>query len=282
MAEKRPPPEALKGISKGLFMATVVLVAIAAFVAGLGSYSILYPGGPGGAATTYVIGTNTPFPPFESLDENETIVGFDIDLISTILTRGGKEFVVRDFRDFGALLASVETHRVDIAASAITSSGTTGANRNATMSFSDPYFESDQAILVRVGFTGVTCTGGNCTAADIQGEKIATQAGTTSEFWVADNVQGGPPMATYPDVTQVLEALRQSSVDVVVIDKPAGDGIVAANPTTYQLVGTVQTDELYSFAVPKGDPDGLLSIINRELSEMRVDGTYAQIVDKWF
>lgn len=279
MAETSPPPEALKGISKGLFMATVILVAIAAFVAGLGSYSVINPQG---GAKTYVIGTNTPFPPFESLDENETIVGFDMDLISTIMNRAGKQFVLRDFRDFGALLASVGTHRVDIAASAITSSGTTGANRNATMSFSDTYFESDQAILVRFGYTGVTCTASECTAADIQGEKIATQTGTTSEFWVADNVQGGPQPATYPDLTQVLEALRQRSVDVVVIDKPAGDGIVAANPTTYTLVGTVQTDELYSFAVPKGDPDKLLPLINGELAKMRTDGTYAQIVDRWF
>ncbi len=282
MAETTPPPEAMKGISKGLYMATVVGVAIAAFVAGLGSYSVIYPSSPSPSEKTYIIGTNTPFPPFESLDDAETIVGFDIDLISAVLNRSGKEFVIRDFRDFGALLTSVQTHRVDIAVSAITSSGTTGANRNATMSFSDPYFESDQAILVRKGYTGVTCASGNCVAADIEGEKIATQAGTTSEYWVADNVLSGPAQTTFADVTLVLEALRTSGVDVVVIDKPAGDAIASANPTLYELSGTVQTDELYSFAVPKGDPDRLLPVINGELAKMRTDGTYAQIVDKWF
>src|SRR3990172_6794254 len=281
MSGSSPPPEALKGISRGLFITAVVLVAAAAFSAGFVTKGMLAPAGPA-PEKTYIIGTNTPFPPFETLDENETPEGFDMDLITTILTRGGKHFEVRDFRDFGALLSSVQTHRVDIAASAITSSGTTGANRNATMSFSDPYFESDQAILVRKGYTGVTCTASNCVAADIEGERIATQAGTTSEFWVADNIATGPTPVTFPDVTQVLEALRTSGVDVVVIDKPAGEGIVAANPTTYELVGAVQTDELYSFAVPKGDPDKLLPLINSELAKMRTDGTYNTISAKWF
>jgi ABC-type amino acid transport substrate-binding protein len=285
MADATPPPEALKSVRKGMSIATVVVVAVAAFIAGYGTHSALAPASGPAAPKIYVLGTNTPFPPFESLDANETIVGFDIDLIGAILHNAGKTYTLKDFRDFSALLASVNTHRVDIAVSAITSSGTTGATRNGTMSFSTPYYESDQAVLVRHGYTGITCQADptGCTATDIGNLKIAAQAGTSSEFWVSDNVaNASAQMTTFPDVTQVLEALRTSSVDIVVIDKPAGDGIVAANPSLYTIAGTIQTNELYSFAVPKGDPDGLLPIINGQLTAMKADGTYNQILHKWF
>lgn len=285
MSGANPPQEAMKSISKGKFTMAVAVFAAVGFVAGLAVYPVIYPSKPGETAKTFIIGTNTPFPPFESLDSNETIVGFDIDLIGTILRNAGKSYQVRDFRDFGALLSSVQTHRVDIAVSAITSSGTTGANRNASMSFSTPYYESDQAVLVRKGYTGITCSPDpvGCTADNIGSLKIALQAGTSSEFWVSDNVaNASSQMTTFPDVTQVLEALRTSSVDIVVIDKPVGDRVVAANPTTYQLAGAVQTNELYSFAVPKGDPDHLLPIINEQLAAMRSNGGYDQILHRWF
>lgn len=279
-----PPPEAVRrGVSGGMFAATVIVVAIIAFVAGLGLGGVIFPQQPAGPQipAVLVIGTNTPFPPFEFRDENDDIVGFDIDLITTIMERLGQDYELFDFRDFGALLAAVQTGRVDLAASAITSSGTTGAERNATMDFSDSYYEADQTVLIRVGDDRIVCADDVCTATDVQPFRIATQSGTTSEFWVADFVENAD-LTTFPDVTQVLQALESGSVDLVVIDKPAGEAIVAANPTTFDVAGTIETNELYAFAVPDGDPFGILPLINQELAEMRADGTYDAIVAAWF
>lgn len=284
MAETIPPPEAMRGISKTVFVATVVVVAVIAFVGGMGAYPVIYPakappaGTPG---TPLVIGTNTPFPPFESV-VNGTVVGFDIDLLTTALQRLNKTYVIRDFRDFGALLSAVEFQGVDIAASAITSSGAPGALRNQTMSFSDPYFESDQAVLVRKNNNNVQCDPdpAGCSAANLANFTVAVQTGTTSEFWVGDNLPNAT-VSKFSDVTQVLNALQTSSVDIVVIDKPAGEGIVAGN-NQFKVAGTIQTNELYSFAVAKGDPEGLLPGLNAQLAAMKTDGTYNQILDKWF
>src|SRR3990170_3650497 len=123
------------------------------------------------------------------------------------------------------------------------------------MDFTDPYFESDQAVLVRAGFTALTCEASVCTAGDLDGFSIATQ---------------------------VLQALQTSAVDLVVIDKPAGDGIVAQNPTTFKLAGAVETTELYGFAVANNDPSSLVAAMNVVLRDIRSDGTYDDIVDRWF
>jgi len=274
------PPAARSGVSKGAFAGTVIVVAIIALVAGMGLDRVLYPAPTGGGPLpTLVIGTNTPFPPFEYRDDNDNIVGFDIDLVKEVMKRMDRSVEVVNYRDFGALLTAVGGGTIDIAASSIT----IRADRNATMDFTDPYFESDQAVLVRAGFTGLTCAGDVCVAADLAGFSVATQAGTTSEYWVSDNVPGASAnLTTFPDVTQVLQALQTSAVDLVVIDKPAGDGIVAASPTVFRLEGTVETNELYGFAVANNDPSHLVAGMNKALRDIRADGTYATIVARWF
>jgi len=274
------PPAARSGVSKGAFAGTVIVVAVIALVAGIALDRVLFPAPAGGGPLpTLVVGTNTPFPPFEFRDDNDNIVGFDIDLIEEILDRMGRTYEIVNYRDFGALLTAVGGGTIDIAASSIT----IRADRNATMDFTDSYFESDQAVLVRTGFTGLTCAASVCAAADLEGFSVATQAGTTSEYWVADNVPGASAnLTTFPDVTQVLQALQASAVDLVVIDKPAGDGIVANNPSTYRVEGTVETNELYGFAVANNDPSALITGMNKALREIRADGTYATIVDRWF
>lgn len=274
-----PPPEAMRGgVSTAIFAIVVVVIAIIAFVSGLFIGPLFAQ--PEGRPAVLAIATNTPFPPFEFRDADDNIVGFDIDLITEIMNRMNQDFELVDFRDFSALLAAVQAGRVELAASAITQSGTTGADRNLTMDFSDPYFESDQAVLAQAGTDPTNCAASGCVAADLTGVSIATQSGTTSEFWVLDFVTN-PDITTFPDVTTVLQTLEAGTVEVVIIDKPAGEAIAAAN-AAIDLVGTIETNELYGFATPDGDPLGLLPDINAALAAIIADGTFTTIQARWF
>src|SRR3972149_2491737 len=145
-----PPPEAVKGgARKGISTVVVIVIAVATFLAGLGVGAyVLAPAPTTPQVTKLFVGTNTPFPPFEFRNATtDNIEGFDIDLIGAILTRAGYTSELNDFRDFGALLTAVGTGRMDIAVSAITMNGDLGAQRNQTMSFSDPYYESEKLIV---------------------------------------------------------------------------------------------------------------------------------------
>ena len=282
-----PPAEAVRG-GKGVSAAIVVVVAIVMLLAGFGlGYYVLAPA-PAKQLTTLVLGTNTPFPPFEFYNSTTNqLQGFDIELIQTILTRAGYAYQWRDFRDFQVLLSAVSAQGIDIGVGAITSNGATGAERNKTLAFSEPYFLSNQGVLKRASDTRSFCANpSDCTATELNRTdlKIAVQAITTSEFWVEDNlpaVVDSAHLSIFPDVSQVLQALSSSSVDIVVIDKPAADGIAAGNPV-FSAVGTILTNELYSFAVAHGDPLQLLQKINSQLAAMRADGTFQRILDKWF
>lgn len=278
-----PPPEAMKG-GRGVSSVLVIVIAIVTFLAGLGLGGVLlgpYFAPP--ARPTLLLGTNTPFPPFETRNSTTNVLeGFDIDLIQAIVTRAGYAYEWRDFRDFTALLAAVAAEGVDVAVGAITMNGAPGMLRNQSLDFTDPYFEADQSVLKRASDTRTFCAAADCTAAelDLATYRVGVQLITTSEFWVADNLPN-VTVTALPSVSDVLLALGAGNVDFVVIDKPAGEGIAAAQPQ-FRVAGTIQTDELYGFAVPNNDPLNVIEKFNTALAAIRSDGTYAALIAKWF
>ncbi len=291
-----PPAEAVRG-AKGVSGVVVGVIAVVVFLAGVGvGWLVFSP--PPAKVTKLFLGTNTPFPPFEFYDENDNLTGFDIDLIEAIVQRGWgftecTETVTTncyewtDFQTFLPLLAAVGEGRIDIGVGAITMNGETGAKRNQTMDFSNPYYEADQGVLKRVGDTTDYCAAEDCTIAELNRAdlKIGVQEITTSEFWVEDNlpaVVDAGNLVVLGTVADVLTALENGVVDIVVMDLPAARGIAEGNPTKYAVEGTIQTNELYGFAVANNDPKGLVPIINAQLDAIRADGTYDALIAKWF
>lgn len=284
-----PPPEAVrKGISRGLFATVVVVIAVIAFVGGLGAGNLLF----GGKTTTpaqsdvFVVGTNIPFPPFESFNATSgAYFGFDIDMSAMIARALNKNLSIVNFADFSVLLATVGRGGVDMAASAITSSGTSGATRNESMSFSTSYYAANQAALVKTGFW-LTCSNNVCTADNLKNLTVGLQSGTTSEDWV--NTFLKPLMSnpssqikTYTTVDTEVAALQAGTLDAVIIDVGPAKSIAATSGNTMRVAGQIITGELYSFAVEKGDPNGFLPIINSVINQSKTNGTYQLLLTKW-
>jgi polar amino acid transport system substrate-binding protein len=290
------PAEAMRG-AKGVSVVVVAVVAIVLFVAGVGvGWLVFSP--PAKRVSKLFLGTNTPFPPFEFYNNTSVLTGFDIELIQEIVHRGwGFDecteakttscYEWTDFQTFLPLLAAVGEGRIDIGVGAITLSGDTGAKRNATMDFSDSYYLSNQGVLKRAGDSRTFCAAADCTVAELDRSnlKIGAQEITTSEFWVEDNlpnVTAAKNLVLLGTVEDVLLALRNSVVDIVVVDLPVAQRISTSNPTTYAVAGTIRTNELYGFAVANNDPLGLLPVINAQLKAIKSDGTYNALITKWF
>jgi polar amino acid transport system substrate-binding protein len=275
-----PPPEAVRG---GRPFSNVVVIAIAVlmFMAGVGVGWIVFSPPPE-RPVELKIATNTPFPPFEFYEDGN-LVGFDIEMITEIMNRTGHQFRILDFPDFASMLLSIEGGAADIGVGALTMNLETGAQRNETMDFTIPYFEADQGVLKRLNDATNYCADANdCTATDLNvtGLRIAVQDSTTSKFWLDDNAPAAT-VTVFPTVSQVLAELSAARVHLVLIDKPAADGIVL-QMTDLALAGVVQTNELYGFAVPNNDPRGLVPQMNQALQAMMQDGTYDRLFEKWF
>src|SRR5207244_7991328 len=117
-----PTEVRLGGVGMGVFAVVLVVVGILAFVGGRSLRPVVFP--PAAQVPTLVVGTNIPFPPFEDYNTTtNTFFGFDIDIARLIAHASHRTLVIKNFANFDALLTTVGANGVDMAASAITSTG---------------------------------------------------------------------------------------------------------------------------------------------------------------
>src|SRR5437660_2383992 len=83
-----PPVEAMRG-AKGVSVVIVAIVAIVVFGAGVGVGWLVFSAPPTKVSKLF-LGTNTPFPPFESRNSTtDNLAGFAIERNQTIVHRVG-------------------------------------------------------------------------------------------------------------------------------------------------------------------------------------------------
>jgi polar amino acid transport system substrate-binding protein len=270
-----------------MFAGTVIVVALVMLGAGIFVGKAVYSGSSSSGSSYLVVATNIPFPPFEDYNYSTgTYFGFDIDMASMIAVASHRTLVIQNYADFSLLLATVGKGGVDMAASAITESGSSGLARNATMTFSLPYYDANQAVLVKSSST-LSCASNVCTQNDLKTLNVGVQSGTTSQSWadefLAPNMSN--PSTQYQKFTTVdteITALRAGALDAVVIDAAPAAAIAASSSGALKVAGTIITGELYGFAVAHGDPEGLIPVINNVLTQSQMNGTYQKLITKWF
>jgi polar amino acid transport system substrate-binding protein len=153
------------------------------------------------------IGSDTTYPPLETVDENGNIVGFDVDVMNAICAKINctPEFVTTAWDGIFAALAQGEFDMV-VSGVSIT------AERDEIVDFSDPYLVVSQAVLLRVEDEGTTLDDFKA-----NGNKLAAQTGTTNADLAVELV-GRDNVALYDTFSSAVEALRNGDVDGVVID----------------------------------------------------------------
>ncbi len=213
----------------------------------------------------FVVGVNTPFPPFEDR-KGEEVIGFDIDLIKNFAEKQGKTVVVKDYQDFYALLPALVAGKLDIVISAVSIT----PEREDVVSFSKPYFTTSQGVIAKKGSTlKVTST------QDFANLTVGVQEGSTSETWVKENLT--KPATSFGELGLGLELLRLGKVDVIMVDKPVADSY-AKQSSDIVVVGNIDTGETYGIAVQKGDPRKILPDFNKLIDSP----DYQKLVVKWF
>ncbi len=222
-----------------------------------------------GEKEVLLMGTNADFPPFEFIDDNNEIAGFDVDLAREIANNLGMELQIENM-DFDGLIPAVVSGMVDIAVAAMT----IREDRLENVNFSTPYFDAGQVIVVNAGYDAIS------SEADLTDKRIAAQLGTTGQFALEDLEIPMDQITLFPKVTEVFMELKQEKVDAVVIDRPVADRYIQVHEGL-EIIGDNFTEEVFGIAVPKDNPE-LLEKINTALAELQESGKYDEIFDKWF
>ncbi len=228
----------------------------------------------GMAEETYVVGSDIAWPPFEWVSEAGDYIGFDLDVMRCIAILEGFEIEIQDIA-FDSIIPGVMAGRVDIGASGFTIT----EERAQVVDFSDPYWTSDQAVVVGID------TEMNVVTALSGGARVGAQRGTTGAAWVEDELEGrGVDVnlilyETYPEAIMDLIAGR---LDSVIQDEAPSIQAVDSYPDQLQIAGVIKTYEEFGFLVRSGDPHGLLPRIESGMQKMKDSGAWGNLVEAYF
>ncbi len=216
-----------------------------------------------------VVASNVAYPPFEFAPRKGP-KGFDIDLMNEVADRTGLEVEYRNVQ-FDSLLRGLSSDLFD----AVISGMTITDDRRQQVDFSDPYYNVDEALVVRSG-SEIESTG------DLEGMTLGVQTGTMGQTEAGELLNAGDVEAvrTFPStIDDAFDALEGEEVDGVIYDLPAAQEKVDKSGGSLELVEVIPTGSQYGIAFPKESP--LVEPVNQALAEIKEDGTYEEIYEEW-
>jgi len=152
--------------------------------------------------------------------------------------------------------------------------------REETISFSDPYYSSNQAIVALAGSPAEGAT----TVADLADVKFGAQAGTTSLTFINDIIKPTNEPFVYDDNAGAKAALEAGQIDAIVVDLPTGLYISAVEIEGTSVVGQFPgsagglTDD-FGAVFTKDNP--LVACVNTALAALKESGELAKIEQTW-
>ena len=221
------------------------------------------------SAGTLVIGISADYPPFESLDTSNNLVGYDVDmansLASKIKTQDGKTYKA-DFvqMDFSTIISALQTGQVDIGVAAFS------YDPERQCLFTSPYYLSAQVIVV-LKDSGIT------TLADLNGKTVAAGDGTVG--YEAASAISGVQMVSPGDYLQQFEMLKNDQIDAVVCDEKVAEGFVNSSDNLVILSEKLAEDNL-CITVKEGNTF-ILEALNKAVEEFISSGESDLLKEKW-
>lgn len=222
------------------------------------------------AQQTIKVGMDAAYKPFEFRDEQNKIVGFDIDLMNAIGEQAGLKMEMVDTA-WDGIIPALLNGKIDIIASAMTITD----ERKKSVLFSEPYFTSGQAIVVPVADTTTQ------TVDDLKGKVIGVQINSTGDIAATENAKNAKQIKRYNVIPDAFVGLGNGEIQAIVADAPVVLAYQKANPGKIRILDKYLTEEQFGFAM-KQDQTELADKVNKALKELKDNGKYDEIYTKWF
>ena len=216
-------------------------------------------------AGKFIYATSPDFPPFESLDDSDNVIGIEPDILAIICENLGltaEPYAI----DFDSALVAPGAGKAD----AVVSGVTVREDRKASMDFTIPYVTIVQAVVFK--------DGDDVTMDNLQDKKIGVQSGTTGQIEAVDRY-GEEHVAAYDKYSLAFQALQNGQVDCIMVDDMVGAAYVKQIPGLTMISSGFDAEE-FAFGFAKGNTE-LVEAFNAELQKLIDDGTMEEIILKW-
>ncbi len=250
-------------------LATIILVIAAVF--SLLSACSSSSSKDNGKDKTLVIGIDDKFAPMGFRDENNKIVGFDIDLAKAAAEKMGRKVKFQPI-DWTTKESELSSGRIDL----IWNGYTITDERKEKVLFTKPYLKNAQVV--------VTLNDSKLTKLkDLEGKVVGLQTLSSA----ADALNANPikdklkTVTEFSDNVLALNDLKSGRLDAVVIDEIVINYYMTKEKETFKVLDETLAPEEYGIGVKKGNEE-LLNSLQKALDDMNADGTSADISKKWF
>lgn len=214
------------------------------------------------------VGTEGTYAPFTFHDSEGKLTGFDVEIAEAIAEKLGvkAEFVETKW---DGMFAGLDSKRFDIIVNQV------GINdeRKQKYDFSDPYILSKPVLIVASDNTTIT------KFEDLKGKKAA-QTLTSNLGKIAQ--ANGAEIVQIDGFNQAIDLIVSKRAEATVNDSLSFLDLKKQKPDTPIKVVAEGTDpDKNGIMLNKGNQE-LLDAINKALADMKADGTYLKISEKWF
>lgn len=226
-----------------------------------------------GSDNTLTVGFDQDFPPYGYVGDDGQYTGFDLELAAEVAARNGW--------DVEFLPISWDAKDLELSSGSIDCiwNGFTIEGRKAGYSFTDPYMNNTQVVVVRVD-SGIQ------SLSDLAGKNVMAQA-DSSAYGILTDPEGQAELAatfgqlqTTPDYNTAFLELEQGSVDAVAIDEPVARFQIEGKTDKFMILTETLSTEHYGVGCLLGNTE-LVDQIQSTLLEMDEDGFVKDLCDKY-
>jgi cystine transport system substrate-binding protein len=219
-------------------------------------------------AGVWKVGTEGTYPPFTFHDASGQLVGFDVEIAREIGKRLGvkTEFVEGKW---DGLIAGIDVRRYDAVVNEVTITDA----RKTKYAFSDPYIVSKAVLIVRDDNTSIK------SFTDVKGLKLAQSL--TSNFGKLAQ-SNGATVVPVDGFSQSIDLLLAGRIDGTFNDSLSYYDFLQHKPGVKLKIAASETNvDSQGVLVRQGEAK-LVAALNKALSDLKADGTYAKLSQKYF
>ena len=218
-----------------------------------------------------VVGTSADYPPYEfhaTVDGNDKIVGFDMDIAQEVADDLGVKLEIKDM-DFDGLLVALQANKVDMVFAGMTPT----EERKENADFSDIYYEATHRFILRSGEEASVKS-----FDDLKGKKIGVQKGSIQEGIAKDNFDESN-IKSLAKVTDLILDLKNNKVDAILVEEGVAKLYCEKNEGIAVADNFVVKDDNGGAAIAfnKGQAE-LQTEVNKTIQKLKDEGKIEKLV----
>ena len=220
----------------------------------------------------FIVGFDAAFPPYGYQDENGEYVGFDLDLAAEVCKRNDWALVKQPI-DWNAKDMELNSGTISCIWNGFTMNG-----REDEYAWTDPYVDNSQVFVVKAD-------SGIATFADLAGKSVAVQTDSSAEAALKedDNKElkdSFKELVVVSDYNTAFMNLDSNAVEAIAMDIGVAKYQMESRDGEYKILDDVLSAEQYAVGFAKNNTE-LRDKVQKTLDEMRKDGKFAEIAEKW-